>query len=964
MIEFRRTAHCPTPPQLLALLQGELDDTVRPLLEDHVETCSRCRELLQRLSADSLLAPLADTPPQSSTHSVRVFLHDLARRVPEPSPLTPRRDTSRSVPEILGFHQMELIGRGGSGEVYRAWQPALARWVAIKTLPPGRSVEQADRVLREARILGRLNHRHIVQIHDTGELDGRPYLVMEWMAGGSLQQRIAQRGLSIREVVHVGHQLAQALGAVHALGIIHRDLKPANVLLDCAGAASGTTSGDGLHAKLTDFNIAMDPDSTNRLTVTGQVVGTPHFMAPEQTGLEPHLGAVGPATDIYGLGAVLYVALTGQPPHDASGQLSVLREVTSGEPRSPRRLRPEIPPDLETIVVKCLRQDPRRRYCSASELADDLDRFLQGRPISARPYSLHQKLWYWGRRRPLWGAISVTGLVLAGLSLAGWDYHLERTSQLQSDLQHSQRLVDRTSSQILDERRELRRAKWESLKQLTAKAETMLNSGTLDPEQRRGLLEMLRRHYRNRIEDLDPEDRSTAIQLALGLDQLTAFEERERFLQEVLDDLPLLDRVAEQFSPELPLEGRLVERDMRLTRVLIVLRRFDEAAAQLDALLERDAERPLGPYLLVVLQTVEQLHDALTTQGNSAQVDSAQVDSAQGNKSQGNAAQILPRLDRALAAVQRQLAKHPGKLLFWSARFEFLARKFQVVKLAADPLGVEVVEQDWRRYTREFTTQPASDSLSERVVRLKFMQRITELALARSQALARELLPLWSREIADFRDWGSGANWSTVADRGETPERTYQAELVSQQVDCLIKWSRLGPSDALHISGTLSGWRDALAAAKDYLRLNPEDHATRFRVGYSLRDQAQFLLSRDAQRVWEVAQEAIVVLAPGAGRSKLRADCQQLLSDVLYLSASALRTLGRLQECRAELEQAYLITEGGNRDMIAADLVWVHLALGDRAGAEKAAGWILNDGPPRQEAIRLLQQVKTAQTSQ
>jgi serine/threonine protein kinase len=884
---------------------------------------------------------------------VREFLDHLADRVPEARSrfgTALHADSTGKLPEIPGFHQLELIGRGGSGEVYRAWQPALARWVAIKTLPPGRSVEQADRVLREARILGRLNHRHIVQIHDTGELDGRPYLVMEWMAGGSLQQRIGQRGLSIREVVHVGHQLAQALGAVHALGIIHRDLKPANVLLDSDGGPSGAPSGDGLHAKLTDFNIAMDPDSTNRLTVTGQVVGTPHFMAPEQTGLAPHLGAVGPATDIYGLGAVLYVALTGQPPHDASGQLSVLREVALGEPRSPRRLRPEIPPDLETIVVKCLRQDPRRRYRSASELADDLDRYLQGRPIAARPYSLPEKLWFWSRRRPLWGAISVTGLVLAGLSLAGWDYHLERTSQLQSDLQHSQRLVDRTSSQILDERRELRRAKWESLKQLTAKAQAMLQSNKLVPEQRRGLLEMLRGHYRKRIEDLDPDDRSTAIDLALGLDQMTAFEEQERFFQEVLDDLPLLDRMAEQFSPELPLEGRLVERDMRRTRVLIQLERLDEAAAQLDALLERDMVRPLGLNLLVVLQTVEQLSHALTTRGNSAQ---------------GEFVQILARLDRALAAVQRHLANHPDDLPFWSARFEFVTRKLQVVKLAQDPLGIETVEQDWLRYAREFITEVAPDSLSGRVGRLKLMQRMVELTLTRSPELSRELLPLWSREIAGFRTWGSGASWSTVADRGETPERTYQAELVSQQVDCLIKWSRLGPSDALHISGTLSGWRDALAAAKDYLRLNPEDHATRFRLGYSLRDQAQFLLSRDAQRVWEVAQEAIIVLAPGAGGGKPHAECQQLLSDVLYLSASALRTLGRLRECRAELEQAYLITQGGgNRDIIAADLVWVHLALGDRAGAEKAAGWILNEGPPRQEAIRLLQQVKTAQTSQ
>jgi serine/threonine protein kinase len=142
-------------------------------------------------------------------------------------------------------------------------------------------------------------------------------------------------------------------------------------------------------------------------------------MAPEQTGLAPHLATVGPGTDIYGLGAVLYAALTGQAPHSADTNLAILREVVEGEPRSPRTLRPDIPRDLETIVVKCLRHDPNRRYRTAGDLAYDLRRYLEGRPISARPYSVYEKLWYWGRRRPVWATGLAMGLLLGSLSVAG-----------------------------------------------------------------------------------------------------------------------------------------------------------------------------------------------------------------------------------------------------------------------------------------------------------------------------------------------------------------------------------------------------------------------------------------------------------------------------------------------------------------------------------------------------------------
>lgn len=946
MKPVRSMPHCPDTSQLMALLQGDLDDCVRPLLEDHVETCSSCCELLRSLSADSLVSPLVgNSPRRLSADGVSDFLRDLARQIPEPlrsPPPDSRGKTSRSVPEIPGFHQLEWIGRGGSGEVYRAWQPALARWVAIKTLPAGRSPEQAERVLREAQILGRLNHRHIVQIHGAGAHAGRPYLVMEWMAGGSLQQRVAQRGLSIREVVRVGHQLAQALEAVHVLGIIHRDLKPANVLLDCDEDQSATTSDSGPLAKLTDFNIALDPESDDRLTRTGEVVGTPHFMAPEQTGLAPDLGGVGPATDVYGLGAVLYVALTGQAPHDAQGHLAVLQAVVSGEPRSPRRLRPEIPPDLETIVVKCLRHDPQHRYRSAGELADDLRRYLEGRPIAARPYSLREKLWCWGRQRRVWGTPAAVGLFLAGLSVAGGVYHHIQTRQLHTELWERQRQVHETNTQVLDERRISRRAKWETLKQLTAKAEAMLQSGTAVPDQRRGLLETVRGHYRNRIDDLDESDPATAMELADGLERLTGLEEREGLLTQALADLDLLDQIAGQFSPGLPLDNHHVWRELRRARVLIQLQRLPDAADHIDALFARNARHPFGQNLLAALRGVTHLGRAAMAQGDPALV--------------------LPHLDQALSVVQGHLEEQPDDFAIGRGRFELLSQKLQVLDQTPDPSASEAVEQEWLRFARQFASRPAPLQMSQRIARLQLMQRIGELGLARSSAVAQEILPLWIREIAAFRDGGTDLAATAPGDFQDTPQGKHEAELVVQQVDCLAKSARLGPTDPQAVD-KLPGWPEALRQARLYLDRNPGDQTTRFRISWSLVDYGRRELPHDARRSLEVAQEACHLLSPVSGSASPDAEGRQLLSDALYLSASSRRSLGQLTECCQDLERAYLISQGGNRDTIAADLVVVRLALGDRVGAEKAAGWILTESPQLREARRLLGELSTAQVS-
>jgi serine/threonine protein kinase len=302
---------CPDTPVLRQLLESTLPESRRPGLEAHIEICIGCQERLGALcqedglpdlQADRLGAPLDTATAQ--------WIEKVHQKIPPPrfwiGPGTGTMPSESSGEEeigpIPGFEHLALIGRGGSGKVYRAWQPELKRWVALKTFHALQGGERTARVLREARILGRLQHPHIVRIHGLGELQGQPYLVMEWITGGSLHERIRQGLLPIREATHIALQVATALEAVHALGIVHRDLKPANILLerppqDMRREGQGTAD-EPPEARLTDFSVACEEDPGGPLSRTGMVIGTPDYMAPEQTGLDTPSGMVGPAADI------------------------------------------------------------------------------------------------------------------------------------------------------------------------------------------------------------------------------------------------------------------------------------------------------------------------------------------------------------------------------------------------------------------------------------------------------------------------------------------------------------------------------------------------------------------------------------------------------------------------------------------------------------------------------------------
>jgi serine/threonine protein kinase len=370
--------------------------------------------------------------------------------LPEPRP--------EALPEVAGYQVLGVLGRGGMGVVYRARQIALDRIVALKMVLTGSEAGPKDlaRFRAEAAVLARLQHPNIVQIYDVGEAAGRPYFVLEFVAGGSLAQHLHGTPLPARTAARFVETLARAVHAAHASGVIHRDLKPANILLQDKREAAGNESGElsplaarlaFLVPKITDFGLAKcaggngDALDLRSPTVTGELLGTPHYMAPEQAMIpRPPLG---PAVDIYALGVILYELLTGRPPLTGETVMATVMQVLHNEPVPVTSLQPNVPRDLETICLKCLRKNPRQRYGSALELAEDIQRFRRDEPIQARPVMAVEKLWRWVRRHPLPAGLLAAGLlapVVALITLSLLSARLVRSSALESAAQQAELL--------------------------------------------------------------------------------------------------------------------------------------------------------------------------------------------------------------------------------------------------------------------------------------------------------------------------------------------------------------------------------------------------------------------------------------------------------------------------------------------------------------------------------------------
>lgn len=398
------------------------------------------------------------------------LLDRLVELAPEPAFATPS--------DLADYELEEIIGRGGMGVVWRARQRKLNRVVAIKFLAGGgwASDEAHARLRAEALAAARLRHPGIVPVIDLGESENGPWLSMEFVPGQTLSTRLADGPLTPRTAAELLLAVTEAVAHAHQQGVLHRDLKPGNILLDAAG-----------QPRVTDFGLARIAGIDASLTRTGQMVGSPAYLPPEiMSHVEPSA-----AGDIYALGATFYHALTGRPPFEAPTVEGILRQVAETEPVPPRRLQPNIPADLETIVLTCLQKIPARRYASAALLAEDLDRFLQGRSVAARRVSALEKAWRWCRRRPAVAAL--LALVAMGTAAAFWRIDAARQS----------------------EQRERARAE-SSLEELQSRTRALQTAETNLTASNVKLTESLEQLQLERTEDLFEQDRLSEGLLALS----------------------------------------------------------------------------------------------------------------------------------------------------------------------------------------------------------------------------------------------------------------------------------------------------------------------------------------------------------------------------------------------------------------------------------------------------------------
>jgi eukaryotic-like serine/threonine-protein kinase len=547
----------PDPEALAAFGLGRLDEREAETIAEHVSSCDACRSVVESAGDDTmalLLRAASSGRPTAQPDDV----------VGPPS----------------GYERMEVIGEGGMGVVYRARQRGLGRVVALKQVRPealgGR--DAMARFRREAEAAARLRHPNIVPIYDVGRLDGVPYLAMEYVEGGTLAARLAGGPLDPRAAARLVELLARAVQHAHEAGVIHRDLKPANVLLapdlDCP--------------KVADFGLARS-DGNDLQTRTGTILGTPGYMAPEQA--EGDSSRVGPPCDIHALGAIFYETLTGRPPFSNPSVLATLELVRTAQPSSPRRVRPGVPRDLETVALKCLEKSPSKRYDSARALAEDLRRWLDGEPIRARRIGLVERLGKWARRRP-WAAACVGLGVLAAMALVVGT--MAHNALLRAEVARTEKQAKEARDQRARADSQYRSAR-DAIRKMTARLGGPATAGGTDSfALKRGLVEDALAFYDGAVTDDGRTEFEARLDKARALEEIATLQimasrgDPERTL---LRDLALLDDLEIERPHDPVLAEVQVSCRIKLGVMLGGAGRLDEAIARIQGAVERSERR-------------------------------------------------------------------------------------------------------------------------------------------------------------------------------------------------------------------------------------------------------------------------------------------------------------------------------------------------------------------------------------
>ncbi len=401
---------------LLKLLRGRGGDAEEQAME-HVESCTTCLNKMETITSAGLsIDEVADLLRDDKTHGIETDGGSLANT---PTSFMEPSQEPGSLGRFARYEIKEILGRGGMGIVYKARQRSLDRVVALKMILRGRFADErvVSRFLVEARAAAGLDHPGIVPVYEVGSVDDQHFYSMAFIDGPSLAEVIREGPIDQREAARYLIAISDAVQFAHDRGIIHRDLKPGNILIDTDGSP-----------KVTDFGLARRHDEADGLTQTGQIIGTPAYMAPEQATDESAF--VTTSADVYSLGAVLYCLITGRPPFQATTAVDTLRLVLDFEPSSPRVLNPHVDRDIETICMRCLQKDPAKRFGTARELADELRRWSNHEPILSRPVSRVERLRRWCRRNPATAAVSGLLLMLLVTLAALTPGYIERRVRL------------------------------------------------------------------------------------------------------------------------------------------------------------------------------------------------------------------------------------------------------------------------------------------------------------------------------------------------------------------------------------------------------------------------------------------------------------------------------------------------------------------------------------------------------